>query len=171
MSYCRKEGKDIIIFATEEDLSGPSKTELLPDDPNEMDSSSQGAILPNGEINWDCPCLGNLPNGPCGPSFREAFTCWAENRDDHDSFAEKCFDNFTTWEECLAENRHIYKSSKRDDDEEKEVEGGNLTQVIKESETMNETESVEHSVPQSAITSERESRPAIAAAYVEESPE
>ena len=55
--------------------------------------------------------MGNLPNGPCGPSFREAFSCWVENRDNDEGFAEHCFENFTKWEKCLGENRDIYKQS------------------------------------------------------------
>ena len=70
-----------------------------------------GAILPNGEINWDCPCLGNLPNGPCGPNFREAFSCWVENKDNEEGFAEHCFENFSKWEKCLSEHREIYKQN------------------------------------------------------------
>jgi len=71
----------------------------------------EGAILPNGEINWECPCLGNLPNGPCGPSFREAFTCWVDNKDDESTFAENCYEKFIAWEGCLGENRDIYRKS------------------------------------------------------------
>ena len=26
-----------------------------------------------GEINWDCPCLGDMPHGVCGEQFRKAF--------------------------------------------------------------------------------------------------
>ena len=114
MSYCRKEGKDTIIFATEEYLSSPSKTQLLPDDPGEVDTSNAGAILPDGTINWDCPCLGNLPNGPCGPSFRESFQCWVENKDDEKDFAENCYEKFVAWEACLGEHRAIYRPEEED---------------------------------------------------------
>ncbi|XP_039263634.1 mitochondrial intermembrane space import and assembly protein 40-like [Styela clava] len=163
MSYCRKEGKDIIIFATEDDLSSPSTVTLLPDNPSDVDTSHEGAILPNGDINWDCPCLGNLPNGPCGPSFREAFTCWVENRDDQDSFAEKCFDNFSKWEDCLSENRDIYKpsSSKQNDNDD------NLNI---EANALNETE-IENSNGSETVNMKTENRPAIAAAYIGDSKE
>jgi len=114
MSYCRKEGKDTIIFATEEYLSSPSKTQLLPDDPGEVDTSNAGAILPDGTINWDCPCLGNLPNGPCGPSLRESFQCWVENKDDEKEFAENCYEKFVAWEACLGEHRAIYRPEEED---------------------------------------------------------
>ena len=70
--------------------------------------------MPNGEINWDCPCLGNLPNGPCGPSFRDAFSCWVENKDNEEGFAENCFENFTQWEKCLSEHRDIYRPDNGD---------------------------------------------------------
>jgi hypothetical protein len=29
-----------------------------------------------GEIDWDCPCLGNAAKGPCGTEFKEAFSCF-----------------------------------------------------------------------------------------------
>lgn len=109
MSYCITKGKDKIIFATEEYLTAPSKIELKPDDPKELDTSNQGAILPNGEINWDCPCLGNMPNGPCGPSFRQSFQCWVNNKGDDKSFAEKCYGLFVEWEKCLSVHKKIYR--------------------------------------------------------------
>ena len=83
-----------------------------------------GAILPNGEINWDCPCLGNLPNGPCGPSFKEAFTCWVENKDNEQGFAENCFENFTNWERCLSENKDIYRQDDDPPSSQKNAEAG-----------------------------------------------
>ncbi|KAJ8312805.1 hypothetical protein KUTeg_010178 [Tegillarca granosa] len=73
MAYCKEEGngKDRVIFATKEDLESPSKSVIVVSEEDE----DQGAILPNGEINWDCPCLGDYPYGPCGEKFREMFTC------------------------------------------------------------------------------------------------
>lgn len=72
MSYCEKKdgGKDIVIFATKEDHEVPSTVTLPEPEP------SPGLILPNGEINWNCPCLGGMATGPCGVSFREAFSCF-----------------------------------------------------------------------------------------------
>lgn len=40
------------------------------------DPETAGPIFPNGEINWDCPCLGGAAHGPCGTEFREAFSCF-----------------------------------------------------------------------------------------------
>lgn len=63
-------GKDKIVFMTTEDLMKPS-TITFPDE-----EEPPGLILPNGEINWNCPCLGGMATGPCGVEFREAFSCF-----------------------------------------------------------------------------------------------
>jgi intermembrane space import and assembly protein 40 len=43
----------------------------------EEEAGQQGAFNPEtGEINWDCPCLGGMADGPCGPEFKEAFSCF-----------------------------------------------------------------------------------------------
>ncbi|CAK8689338.1 mitochondrial intermembrane space import and assembly protein 40-like [Clavelina lepadiformis] len=150
MSFCRKEGKDKIIFVTEEYLETPSNTVLLPDNPDEVDTSNVGAILPNGEINWDCPCLGNLPNGPCGQNFRDAFSCWVENRNDEATFAEKCWDNFTKWEGCISEHRDIYRPSGDDDTSVSATDLSEST-VIKENEALpyKDNEAVNNNIEES----------------------
>jgi len=109
MSYCVNKGKDKEIFATEEYLNAPSNIELKADNQNELDMSNAGAILPNGEINWDCPCLGNMPNGPCGPSFRDSFKCWVDTKDDEKKFSEQCFGLFQKWSSCLEKHKNIYR--------------------------------------------------------------
>ena len=126
--------------------------------------------MPNGEINWDCPCLGNLPNGPCGPAFREAFSCWAENKNDQEAFASKCFENFTEWELCLSEHRDIYKSEKRDEEEENKDSSEKSRAVLDDT----EKKSLESTVPlsdedvQTVKSPHVDTRPAIAAAFVDE---
>lgn len=62
--------KDLVILATKEDHSEPSKVTLP-----ELETPP-GLILPNGDINWNCPCLGGMATGPCGVEFREAFSCF-----------------------------------------------------------------------------------------------
>ena len=64
-------GKDKIVFMTSEDLMKPSTINF----PEEEDEAP-GLVLPNGDINWECPCLGGMATGPCGVEFREAFTCF-----------------------------------------------------------------------------------------------
>lgn len=58
------------MFLTPEDLSQPSGISIPEDE------DPPGLILPTGEINWSCPCLGGMATGPCGVEFREAFTCF-----------------------------------------------------------------------------------------------
>uniref|UniRef100_T1IWB0 Uncharacterized protein n=1 Tax=Strigamia maritima TaxID=126957 RepID=T1IWB0_STRMM len=108
MSYCRQEGKDKIIFVTKEDHQKPS-TIVLDDEDDEP-----GLLLPNGEINWNCPCLGGMATGPCGMEFRDAFSCF------HYSKAEPkgsdCFGKFKTMQECMSKHPKLYPV--KDDDEE-----------------------------------------------------
>jgi intermembrane space import and assembly protein 40 len=43
----------------------------------EEEAGQQGAFNPEtGEINWDCPCLGGMADGPCGEEFKSAFSCF-----------------------------------------------------------------------------------------------
>lgn len=115
MPLIRKEGKDTIIFASKEDHAIPSKIDLPEPEP------SPGLLLPNGEINWNCPCLGGMATGPCGLEFREAFSCF------HYSTAEPkgsdCYESFRTMQSCMSEYPALYESKSSslddlDDDEE-----------------------------------------------------
>jgi mitochondrial intermembrane space import and assembly protein 40 len=43
----------------------------------EEEADAQGAFNPEtGEINWACPCLGGMADGPCGEEFKAAFSCF-----------------------------------------------------------------------------------------------
>jgi hypothetical protein len=37
---------------------------------------NEGAVQSNGNILWDCPCLGTQAIGPCSSQFRAAFSCY-----------------------------------------------------------------------------------------------
>ena len=67
-----RSGKDTVIIASKENHSKPSSIKLVP----RPDDREPGPILPNGEINWACPCLGSMASGPCAVEFREAFSCF-----------------------------------------------------------------------------------------------
>lgn len=109
MPLVRKEGKDTIIFATKEDHSTPSKIDLPEPEP------SPGLILANGEINWNCPCLGGMATGPCGLEFREAFSCF------HYSTADPkgvdCYEAFRTMQTCMSEYPALYGNKEIDLDD------------------------------------------------------
>ncbi|CAL8274787.1 unnamed protein product [Boreogadus saida] len=105
MSYCREEGKDRIIFVTKEDHEAPSNAELIADDPNDP-YEEQGLILPNGEVNWNCPCLGGMASGPCGTQFKEAFSCFHYSKDEVKG--SECIDNFRAMQECMQRYPELY---------------------------------------------------------------
>lgn len=112
MSYCKKDGKDEIIFASKEDLEQPSLAIIELE--GAEDDDEPGLILPNGEINWSCPCLGGMASGPCGTQFRDAFSCF------HHSTAEPkgsdCFENFRKMQDCMACYPELYPASKEGDE-------------------------------------------------------
>merc|ERR1712168_623979 len=128
MSYCKQEGKDRVIFVTEEDQSGPSKV-ALPED----DEQPAGLIQSDGEINWACPCLGGMATGPCGVEFREAFTCF------HYSPAEPkgsdCLEPFRQMSECMSQYPNVYGNKEEKEmpaeDTEKPTESTQTTEVDK----------------------------------------
>ncbi|KAA8593445.1 mitochondrial intermembrane space import and assembly protein 40 [Etheostoma spectabile] len=105
MSYCKQEGKDRIIFVTKEDHEAPSNAELIADDPNDP-YEEQGLILPNGDINWNCPCLGGMASGPCGSQFKEAFSCFHYSKEEVKG--SECIDNFRNMQECMQRYPELY---------------------------------------------------------------
>ncbi|KAK8402836.1 hypothetical protein O3P69_000854 [Scylla paramamosain] len=110
MSYCKQEGKDRVIFVTEEDHNGPAEVSLPEDD-----EAPAGLILPDGEINWACPCLGGMATGPCGVEFREAFSCFHYST--ADTKGSDCLEPFKQMSECMAQYPNVYG----DKDKEEEI--------------------------------------------------
>lgn len=109
MPSIRKEGKDTIVFASKEEHATPSKITLPEPEP------SPGLLLPSGEINWNCPCLGGMATGPCGLEFRDAFSCF------HYSASEPkgsdCYDAFKTMQSCMSEYPALYGNKDTDMDD------------------------------------------------------
>ncbi|XP_078034285.1 mitochondrial intermembrane space import and assembly protein 40 [Augochlora pura] len=117
MPVTHKEGKDTIIFASKEDHATPSKIDLPEPEP------SPGLLLPNGEINWNCPCLGGMATGPCGLEFREAFSCFHYSK--ADPKGSDCYEAFKTMQVCMQQYPALYgnKDTSMDDfDEDAEEE-------------------------------------------------
>lgn len=71
MSYCKNEGENKAIFLTEEDYNRPGMVYTLT-----INEEEWGMILPNGDINWKCTCLGDILESPCGEVFKSAFSCF-----------------------------------------------------------------------------------------------
>ncbi|XP_017923938.1 mitochondrial intermembrane space import and assembly protein 40 [Manacus vitellinus] len=107
-------GKDRIIFATKEDHETPSSAELVADDPDDP-YEEQGLILPNGDINWNCPCLGGMASGPCGEQFKSAFSCFHYSTEEIKG--SDCVDQFRAMQECMQKYPDLYPQE--DENEEK----------------------------------------------------
>jgi intermembrane space import and assembly protein 40 len=57
------------------------------------EADQQGAFNPEtGEINWDCPCLGGMADGPCGEDFKAAFSCFVYSTEEPKGM--DCVDKF-----------------------------------------------------------------------------
>lgn len=97
-----------MIFVTEADHAEPS-TVVLPEDD---DDEPEGLIKPNGEINWDCPCLQGMAYGPCGEQFKSAFSCF--HYSETDPKGADCIQAFKDMQECFVKYPDLYG---RDDDE------------------------------------------------------
>ncbi|XP_006892192.1 PREDICTED: mitochondrial intermembrane space import and assembly protein 40-like [Elephantulus edwardii] len=125
MVYCRQEGKDRIIFVTEDYHATSSNAEVVADEPSDP-YEEHGLILPNGDINWNCPCLRRMASGPCGEQFKSAFSCFHYSTEDVKG--SDCIYQFRAREECLQKYPDLYpqdddSDDDNDDDDEKKPEG------------------------------------------------
>jgi len=85
------------------------------------EESSGAAYNPEtGEINWDCPCLGGMAHGPCGPEFREAFSCFVHSEDEPKGI--NCVEKFTAMQTCFRAHPEVYGAELDDEDEESSSE-------------------------------------------------
>ncbi|KAF5380559.1 hypothetical protein D9615_004489 [Tricholomella constricta] len=83
------------------------------------DAGSGGAFNPvTGEINWDCPCLGGMAHGPCGPQFREAFSCFVFSEEEPKGI--NCVEKFKAMQDCFREHPDVYGDEIMDDDDDDE---------------------------------------------------
>ncbi|XP_058422147.1 mitochondrial intermembrane space import and assembly protein 40 isoform X1 [Diceros bicornis minor] len=112
-------GKDRIIFVTKEDHETPSNAELVADDPNDP-YEEHGLILPNGDINWNCPCLGGMASGPCGEQFKSAFSCFHYSTEEVKG--SDCIDQFRAMQECMQKYPDLYPQEDEEEEEKKPPE-------------------------------------------------
>lgn len=71
----------------------------------------EGAFDPvTGQINWDCPCLGGMAHGPCGPQFREAFSCFIYSEQEPKGI--DCVEKFKNMQDCFREHPDVYGEGK-----------------------------------------------------------
>ncbi|GAA5939496.1 hypothetical protein JCM3775_004839 [Rhodotorula graminis] len=88
-------------------------------------SSQQAAFNPEtGEINWDCPCLGGMADGPCGDEFKAAFSCFVYSEAEPKGI--DCVDKFRGMQECFRRHPDIYGDEAEDLEASEEDEGFDL---------------------------------------------
>ena len=130
MSVCKQFGKDKVVFMSQEDAEKPSSIVLPPDD------EPRGLIMPDGSINWNCPCIGGTASGPCGFEFREAFTCFHYSTSE--TKGSECLDKFTALNECMAEFPTLYSKNKPEEEIQEELDNFDKDRVDQELKSLDE---------------------------------
>lgn len=83
----------------------------------EEEAGQQGAFNPEtGEINWDCPCLGGMAQGPCGEEFKTAFSCFVYSEAEPKGM--DCIEKFQGMQDCFRQYPEIYGAELSDEAEE-----------------------------------------------------
>uniref|UniRef100_A0A060SYP7 Mitochondrial intermembrane space import and assembly protein 40 n=1 Tax=Blastobotrys adeninivorans TaxID=409370 RepID=A0A060SYP7_BLAAD len=93
-----------------------AKTEVEPEKEGEGEEEQpQGAFNPEtGEINWDCPCLGGMAEGPCGEEFKAAFSCFVYSTEEPKGI--DCVEKFKGMQECFRKHPEVYAEQLADED-------------------------------------------------------
>ncbi|KAF9729351.1 hypothetical protein PMIN02_012002 [Paraphaeosphaeria minitans] len=98
----------------------------------EEEAGQQGAFNPEtGEINWDCPCLGGMADGPCGDEFKAAFSCFVYSTEEPKGM--DCIEKFKDMQDCFRKYPEVYgselESDADDDEDDLSAEGAPATAV------------------------------------------
>jgi mitochondrial intermembrane space import and assembly protein 40 len=64
------------------------------------------ALQPDGEINWDCPCLKGMAHGTCGEDFKSAFSCFVFSKEE--VRGSDCFEQFSKMQNCILSHPEEY---------------------------------------------------------------
>lgn len=121
--------------------------------PNEEEPKQEGAFNEEtGEINWDCPCLGGMADGPCGEEFKNAFSCFVYSKEEPKGI--ECIEKFKSMQDCFRKYPEVYSEELRDEENlESEVNQAVMNNDIIESveEAIVEVEELKESAKKSAI--------------------
>lgn len=92
---------------TENDASEESSSGTSEPSGSGVGGGGGGAFNPQtGEINWDCPCLGGMAHGPCGPEFKEAFSCFVFSEAEPKGI--DCVAKFQAMQTCFRAHPEVY---------------------------------------------------------------
>ena len=78
----------------------------------EEDEDHRELVLSNGDINWNCPCLGGMAFGSCGVEFREAFSCF--HYSEADPKGRDCIEKFADLHICMEKYPEVSEEKKAD---------------------------------------------------------
>ncbi|KAL7986142.1 hypothetical protein Chor_011308 [Crotalus horridus] len=113
MSYCRQEGQNnMFTWCLLNEVIAKAATS------GRYIKMILGLILPNGDINWNCPCLGGMASGPCGEQFKSAFSCFHYSKEEIKG--SDCVDQFRAMQECMQKYPDLYPQEDDDDEDEDE---------------------------------------------------
>ncbi|CCH40479.1 Mitochondrial intermembrane space import and assembly protein 40 [Wickerhamomyces ciferrii] len=129
-----------VIEKPKESESKESKSSEPKEGEDSDPESKQSAYNPEtGEINWDCPCLGGMANGPCGEEFKEAFSCFVFS--EADPKGVDCIEKFQNMQNCFRKYPEVYSAEIRDEEDIKEdgKEQVNESNVVANSSTSTES--------------------------------
>lgn len=86
----------------------------------EEEVKHEGAYNPDtGEINWDCPCLGGMAQGPCGEEFKEAFACFVYSEAEPKGI--DCVEKFKHMQDCFRRYPEHYAEQLQDEEEAEQL--------------------------------------------------
>ncbi|KAI8077768.1 P-loop containing nucleoside triphosphate hydrolase protein [Halteromyces radiatus] len=121
MAYAQKDGKDTVVFVDKEYIDSQEEEVITPQQKESEEKDQSAAYDPEtGEINWDCPCLGGMAQGPCGEQFKAAFSCFVYS--EAEPKGVDCIEKFKNMQDCFREHPDIYGDEIDDDDDDEEVE-------------------------------------------------
>ncbi|GAA5803727.1 Oxidoreductase [Helicostylum pulchrum] len=124
------EGKDTVKFVDEEQIEraaagatneGETKQEETKTTQEEEGEGEEPASAFNpetGEINWECPCLGGMAQGPCGDEFKAAFSCFVFSEAEPKGL--DCVEKFKGMQDCFRLHPDVYGDEIDDNEEEEE---------------------------------------------------
>lgn len=105
------------------------EAEVVEGDDAEADGHQSAAFNPEtGEINWDCPCLGGMADGPCGEEFKEAFSCFVYSETEPKGV--DCIKKFEAMRTCFKQHPEHYKEELYEDDDVPSVDDAEVAPVV-----------------------------------------
>jgi hypothetical protein len=111
-SYKRTEefGKDTLYFISPEDAE---KHTGIAEEKKEENKPEDAYNQETGEINWDCPCIAGMTQGPCGETFKSAFSCFVYS--ESEPKGSECIEQFRAMQECFSKHPDIYGKNEEEE--------------------------------------------------------